>query len=495
MKEIVENNVVISRRLGQGENFFRCRFELEFYRQFGSWAAYSRDLTKDLPLFFRALRKTILDYHVLICNVFKDNEKGYTVCHPIEQATFGDLVHFTSDLFSPEGKQASEEYLNFLCRGQFFKLNEHSPLFRVFISGTHDLGATFEHTMADGVVALYFHEVFLESLAYCDNEANAAEYEILYGTPPESVDMSTVIFNFSEDRKYLRNSLPPTLEMGMRSPDIDYSDNDPLHYSKVVPAKFPEKWPGRYPAEKECSVAFKLFNFTPAQVSHILKMCKANGVTFTSFLSCVQALALQPIYGDKHHTLSMVAITLRRFLSVDKVPEPYKAIMTKENYRLFGMFAHMGVPEFFAPVYEFSWDHVRSINSKMVQSLKNDKLLSLRKKWYDEALEIDDNRVFFESELGKNKADAIKISNLGLGKFPIFDMGDLKEPWAVNDIVFAQDTAPNASEFVLDVVSSPRGGLNIVMSYFTHRFDDVPREIMETLPQKIKDTALSCVGL
>lgn len=56
------------------------------------------------------------------------------------------------------------------------------------------------------------------------------------------------------------------------------------------------------------------------------------------------------------------------------------------------------------------------------------------------------------------------MSNLGAYNFPVYEIEG--ENWTIDDLQFAQDMAPGASEFVVNVVSCPRGGLNIVLSYF-----------------------------
>ncbi|GEQ71455.1 hypothetical protein JCM33374_g5139 [Metschnikowia sp. JCM 33374] len=488
-------HVVIERPLGAGENFFRCRTELGFYYNFASVAAYSRDLTQDVSLLYRALRKSVLDYHLLVCNVFQDTAKGIQVVRPVDVVTLGDVVRFEPWSFSPSNTPVPEKCLHDLCRESLFNFNVEKPLFKMFVYGTHDVGASFEHTLFDGVVAMYFQEILLENLAFCDDASNNSAYLDMYGAVPENIDSSTIVFDYNADKQYLRNSLPPPLEMVMQDPSVDYSDNDPHHYSKHPPAGFPEKWPGRFPATKDMTVAFKSFNIPPHQFGQILKKCKENKVTFTSYLNCIQALALNPIYGDKHHSSSVVAITLRRFLSPNKVPPEYRNILTKDGYRILGMYANMGVPEFIAPLKHFSWDYVREIHANSAQSVKNDKLLNMRKQWYDEASVIGDNRGFFDPAIGKNKADSVKISNLGLARFPIYEVGSNKQPWTIHDIVFAQDLAPNASEFVFNLVSSPKGGLNVVMSYFDHRFDDSEHENFDMYPNIVKNMILEHAGV
>lgn len=485
-------DLVISRPLCPEENFFRCRTTVDWYRNFGSVAAYSQNVNNP-TLLARALRKTILDYHILICNVFEVPEAGNTEMRPIQRATFGDLVEFAEELFSPKNEHVPEWLLSKICRTLYFRLYEEKPLFKLIVQGTRDLAVTFEHTLADGVVALSFHEIFLENLAFCDNPENFSQYVDNYGSPPDQVGNDTVIFDFKVDKKYIKHSLPPPVDMFMEDPSLDYTHGEENHYSKTFPETHPEKWPGRFPTTLEFTTAFKLINIPPNDLKRILSKCKEHKVLLTSYIACNQALALQPIYGSKHYTLCVVAMTLRRFIDAEKLDPKYLNVL-EENYKLLGNFAHMGVPQFFTPATEFSWKRAQQFQENMSRSTLNNRLLNMRKPIYDSLLELGDNKHVFDKALAVNKADSLKLSNIGAGKFPLYENSRLGT-WTVNDIVFAQDLAPNASEFVLNMVSSSRGGLNIVLSYFDHRFDDSEFENFDEFPQRLKDLLLKNAGL
>lgn len=476
-------DIVISRPLCPEENFFRCRTAVDWYRNFGSVAAYSKDLS-DPQLLFRALRKTILDYHILICNVFHNREAGFTEMRPIKHASFGDLVEFAEELFSTEGKKVPEWLLSKICRTLYFSLYVEKPLFKLIVYGTHDLAFTVEHTLADGVVALSFHEIFLDNLAYCADSQNLDSYVAKYGPIPDVIDENTTVFDLETDLQYIKHSLPPPVDMFMEDPSLDYSDGDEKHFSKVAPSSHPEKWPGRFPTSLEFTTAFKLINLAPTDLKVILQKCKEHGVLLTSYIACNQALVLQPIYGSQHHTLCVVAMTLRRFILLEKLDVEYRNVL-EPSYKLLGNYAHMGVPQFFAPLTEFSWERVKKFQRNLSLSVVNNKLLNMRKPIYDSLEDFSDNSHLFEKALSKNKADSLKLSNIGAGRFT-----NHKNGWTVNDIVFAQDLAPNASEFVLNMVSSQNGGLNIVLSYFDHSFEDSDHQNFDEYPILLKEALL-----
>lgn len=484
-------NPVISRRLAPSENFFRCRTENGFYRNFAAIAKYN-NLLHDLPLLYKALRKTLVDYHILLCNVFKNHEERCCEFRPIESARLKDFVTFITD-YSCLDPKSVERFLGFLCFGQFFELYEDKPLFHLFISQESFAGATFEHTIADGVVAPIFHEILLDNLAICEKLAFLLEYNAMYGEPPEEINMDTMIFDMKTDRKFLRNSLPPTSEMIMEDPKLDHIYGDANHYSMKAPQGYPQKWPGRFPSSMSFTVAMRLVKIYPGELAQILKKCKEEGVTLTCYFAVIQALTLGPIYGTDHHTSALIAVTMRRFLVPEALEEPYKDILAKANYKVLGNFAHMGLPELFPPVRKFSWELVRKVNSDLLQTVKNRRLLHSTRGFTSQADAIDSNETLFTVGIGKSKADSVKISNVGFANFPVYTEGTRQ--WSIDDLYFAQDMAPTAAEFMLNMVSCPRGGLSIIASYFDDRFRPGEEEFFREFPKRLRLEFLRHAGV
>lgn len=96
---------------------------------------------------------------------------------------------------------------------------------------------------------------------------------------------------------------------------------------------------------------------------------------------------------------------------------------------------------------------------------------------------------FFEAQYNKPKADAVKISNLGFIELPEYVTKNNKT-WVISDMVFSQDMAPYASEFMLSVVSTPIGGMNFVLSYYDYSFDDVNWENFDEFVIKLRNNML-----
>lgn len=458
---IMTQDIVIERPLGPSENFYRCRNAAGFYQNFAAVGTYSIDLSSKDRVMFCALRKLILDYHILICNLFKNDADRNTILRPIAKATFGDLYVKVNG--PTGGRRWYEKFIHDLCCEKLFDIYEELPLFRIVLAGESTLGATFEHTAADGVVAPQFHAIFLDNLSFCGNRSNEKEYEELYGKIPDVIGSDTLIFDAAKDTQFIKHSLPPPVEMFMEN-HLDYTFGDDEHYSIATPKNYPKKWPGRFPAKLKANKIMKLVHVGPEHFNPLLAACREKCVTLTAYLATIQALTLNPIYGDMHHTSCMIAVTLRRFLTPDVVEEPYKEIVANEKYRILGNFAHMGLPTLFEPVKEFSWDLVKKVNGELFQTTKNPRLLNTLKGFTDAADLYDESGELFSPILGANKADSVKMSNLGAYNFPVYEIEG--ENWTIDDLQFAQDMAPGASEFVVNVVSCPRGGLNIVLSYF-----------------------------
>lgn len=476
-------NNLIERPLGPLENFYRSRTASGFYRTFEVTALYSVDLADELPVLFRTLRKTIIDYHILICNVFKVPHEGHSVFRPIRHAIFRDLIELrTEDEFGMVECTASELFMKY-ANDVALPLYKESPLFKLILVGKRKLAAIFEHTIADGVVANYFHEIFLENLAYVDNESNGDQSAFSYGDffNIES-PLDSIIFDYARDKEYLVNPLPPICEDFLENASLDYKYGDPNFHDQITPKGYPEKWPGRFPStEGDFSLSFKLLNFSPSEVKQLLAKCREKRVTLTTYIEVVHALTLRPIFGNDHYTTHKVAVSLRRFADPDLTKEVYRPFLANKNYKILSTYAVAGPSDNLPPVREFSWDLVQKVNANLVSAVGNRRFLNLMYGFLKDADPLDDNTAFFKGGLGKPKADTVKLSNLGYIKFPELPVGD--RIWAVDDIVFAQDVSPTATEFMLNIISCPRGGMNFVLTYFDHRFDDSEVDFSYIMPE------------
>ncbi|KAI5952848.1 ATF1 [Candida jiufengensis] len=469
-----QEEIIISRPLSKSEHFFRSRTATKCFNSFQVTAIYNQNLKKNLNLFFNALRKTIIDYHISVSNVQLDSKLNSFVFHPLNSVKLGDVLEFLNpDDYITNGR-INENFMKYVNDTTIFELYSQKPLFRLILVGENTLSCSFEHTIADGIVTNYFHEILVENLAFVEKQSNWDILESEYGCYKDAtVTLDSELFTFSKDKKYIKNSLPPPVDLFMEDIELDYTHGDPDYHEKIIPKKYPTKWKGRFPAKFTKDIAFKLINFTPEETKQILKKCKENKVSLTSYIQIIHALTMQPVFGDKNYTTHRCAMALRRHFDSSKAPIEYKKILDDPNYKIFGTSASMGFSNNLPPIKEFSWDLVTQANKIIVDGCNNKRALNALKPFLDKADPTDyKNEELFYSQLDKAKADAVKISNLGLIKTPTYKSDNPEKNWQIKDMIFSQDMAPYASDFMLSVVSTLPGGLNFVLSYFDYSFDD-----------------------
>ncbi|KAG7664446.1 ATF1 [[Candida] subhashii] len=459
-------DVITSRPLGIMETFFRCRTACGFYKNFQVTSTYNQDLQNNLDLLYKALRKTLIDYAILATNIKYDNQLGTYVYSPINNVKYGDILSI---------EQNDEEYLDdkqFVTEKFMKKVNDitftlytNEILFKLILVDKNQLCFVVEHTIADGLVGNYFHEILVENLAYCDQQNNTQEYLENYGPTPDKITFDSCIFDFESDKQYIKYSLPPPIDPFLEDIDLDHTYNNPNFHEKVTP-KGQTKWKGRFPESSPTFTAsFKLINFTPSQTRQIIQKCKSENVTLTSYLEVIQAISLRHIYPPNQYMSIKVAMTLRRHYDPTKAPVEYQKVLTTPTYKNMGNSPHMGFAENIPKLSTtLDWDYVRKINTNLFNSARNTRALHILKPFRDNHDPKSDNPEIFEGKIGKPMDDSVKISNLGYINVPEYP-GDAGRMWTIENMVFAQDMAFYAADFMLNCISTPKGGMNLVLSY------------------------------
>ena len=485
----VNNSIVYSRPLSVSENFFRCRTASGNYRNFVVTATYNQGLKKNLHILVKALRKTLLEYPILATTVQFDKTVNAFAYVPLKSIKLNDILFFESDKEWLTEGVINENFIRY-CNETQFNLYQENVLFKLILVGDFHLSAIFEHTIGDGLVANYFHEVLLKNLAECELMENTL-FEDQFGPLVfENIELKDEILNFEKDRIYIKNSLPPPIDPFLEDIDLDYSFGDPHFQDKVIPEGFPNKWRGRFDTVDTHDISFKLINFSRQETKEILSKCKEHKVGITSYIEVFNALTFQPVFGDNSFTTHRTAMTLRRHYTPDLAEYPYKKILSDPEYKIFGTLAHMGFVQNFPPIKAFSWDLVKKVNLDLSKAVRNKRALNQMKPWKDAGDLLDEkNMAFFEAQYNKPKADAVKISNLGFIELPEYVTKNNKT-WVISDMVFSQDMAPYASEFMLSVVSTPIGGMNFVLSYYDYSFDDVNWENFDEFVIKLRNNML-----
>lgn len=450
--------MIKSRPLSQFENFFRSRTASKFYKNFQVTASFNNDISPEL--LFSALRKTLLDYHILICNVFQD--KGGCVFRPIEQARFADVVAQEDPAKYLVNGVVTENYMATINEITF-TLNTEAPLFKIIMLGYRHLSVILEHTIADGLVGNFFHEILVENLAFVDNPKNKSVLKEQYGIKNIANVWEQPLFKYKEDDFLIKNSLPPPVDAFMEPVHLDYTYGDESFFEKEHPNGLTKKWEGLRVASKDDKLAFKLIHFDSDQMKFILAACKKNGVTLTAFLTAVLATTIAPHTDKATYTTHKVATSLRRNITVENSPDLYKSFFNKDsNYRILGSSA-WGYATNLPPVESFDWEVAKKINKNIKSGATNRRGVNTLYGFIKDASPTDTNLEFFERGLGKPKADTVKISNLGLVKTPDYSAGE--RSWRISELFFSQDVSPSAAEYQLNVIASA-DGLNLVLSFF-----------------------------
>lgn len=382
---------------------------------------------------------------MLICNVFKGEETYlYTV---VEKLTLGQIL----SVVAAEGKLTNglvnEAWMKEVS-AMTYEQGVQEPLFRLFLLGDNTLTASFEHSAADGTVGVYIHQLLAENFENYDSDK--------YGELPEEITLDTQLFDFSVDKAYLRPTLVGAVDPYLEPYTNDFTYGDLNHYFKVPPPGFPEKFPGRSVGHFQDSIAFKLINLPIEDTKLILKKCKLESVTLTNYVSLVLAITFLPLFKGTYGT-HKVAINLRRHCP--DIDEPGRKVIAT--------MANVGISHNIAPTTEFSWDNVRTLNAELLKTINNKRVLNVGAAalQYLDKDPLTNPLEAFTSQLGKPRADASKFSNLGYVDTPLID-----------NLVFSQDLPPTVSELMLNAVTTPKGGLNFVLSYFDDNFDDIEED-------------------
>ena len=165
-------------------------------------------------------------------------------------------------------------------------------------------------------------------MAECESIEDAA-FETQFGPLVlKNIKAEDEIFNFSKDKLYIKNSLPPPIDPFLEDIDLDYSFGDPHFQDKIIPEGFPNKWKGRFDTVDTHDISFKLINFSKQETKIILSKCKEHKVGITSYIEVVHALTLQPIFGDNSFTTHRTAMTLRRHYTLI-----WQSLLTKDFVR------------------------------------------------------------------------------------------------------------------------------------------------------------------
>lgn len=413
----------MERPLSNLEHLLRCRTSSGVYRSFNVSAVYSKELT--IPGLKYALRQTLLKYPILACNIKKTSSDCYYT--PVD-IKFLDVIERPSNFDS-----INEDFLKYI-NGHKFTLYSSKPLFKLYLVDDKTLTVVLEHTISDGLVGPYFHESILHYLAeekelHSDLIVTKSELYNISLTPP--IDL------------FMKNPLDP------KEITADGALKNVVNFkTPFLPDSNEELWPGRFPTTRDSSIAFKFLKLTPLEVDLMVKKCRSYNVTITSYIHAVLVITIDLMIDDGFHSCHRIAMSLRKFIPNFEGRFIATAALVGEQIKL-------------RKVKDFSWQLVQNIDLCIKKQVVNENILEIVVDFLREFDKTGENREYFTSAVATGKkVDTIKLSNLG-----VFD---LKEDggWSVTEMFFAQDVVSYSAEFMLNIITTPISGMNLVLSFF-----------------------------
>lgn len=152
------SEIITQRPLSIFENFFRCRTVNRYYKGFQVTAKYSRPIS--IATLYSALRQLVLEYHVLVCNVFPDGSEY--IMKPIDKVNLQDVLILQSDPKYLTNGVINELAMKYLNTFQF-DLYCQKPLFKLVLFDAYTLSVVLITRYLMGWLVIIFMN------CYCKN--------------------------------------------------------------------------------------------------------------------------------------------------------------------------------------------------------------------------------------------------------------------------------------------------------------------------------------
>lgn len=487
------------RPLGLLEDNFRARSITKQYNNFLISGLYNKEINQ--VLLSKVLRKILLKYSILTTQIFYDDkdEDNEPFLKPLKKIHFKKIVEFqnTNDL----NERINEEMLIELEKKKFELNDENEPLFRIIIFNKKEVIFYCEHVYMDGDSGANFHHVFLETLQQVSNEdENDKENEVIevlfdlekdidklkpLPLPIESILTYQPTFSFNI-KKLIKNYTPLFIKKFINVNELDHLyENDNIKTNLNL-----RKWKGISLSSQETPINLKIMNFSNDEIKIILNKCREHNVTITPFLQVIilstlidlKILKINDNDKVKLYFKSMIPINTRKFLNDDDIK------FKKNDYDwVFGAILYIGsycydlIADFYLKKIdnkkiEINWDLIIKTHLNLLKT-SNDKQSLMNVGYSFKGLESfkskDDS---FINDLGKSRPDSFRISNLGIRNFKQVNIENEnkndKFEWNVEDLIFSQSIGSKGSNIVANVISTKKGGMNIVFSCLKGVLDD-----------------------
>lgn len=309
----------------------------------------------------------------------------------------------------------------------------------------------FCHTLADGGTALQFQRDLLKQLAKYEKETELVDilfdYETAKNSIPEILTAKELLTDlyipgvFARVKMWMDTKLPYiTLWMG---PVLNFFKKT-FRFGRTETQFFSLE-----PVTKNLASKFKIINIAPSELAPISQYCRTNSITVTPFLSIVALDCLEKIIfphfsnGTDFHSSHYMAISGRRYF-----PEFQNPFM----YGVFVCGAPINVPPLMAKSKQDLLAGMKRFHQSIQNEVKTRQSFKLLYMW-----KYADIAKVLHGKLGKHERYTTTISNLGQVK-------DEPGEWKLVNAWFSLNTSIGY-HFLLDMVSTETGGLNLVVPY------------------------------
>jgi hypothetical protein len=454
------------------ERQYICRNTKQYYNNFNVTCQYDNPISPQL--LSHALKRLILDQPSFVLNFFRlgeyatvddaiANGHNYEV-RPVSCIKFADVVDFrTTDC---EFDEKCLEEMNKLT----IPMNENDlPLWRVIVWESHNdvqyVSFVCDHALFDGTSALQFHRDLIKLLSILSRQRML-------------LHMLDTLFDYEQDQALLPDVIDDALENRVDLYHRPFMHKIWLWLQRIIGARL-SKWRAFVLSFFEKKVhsgpitetfaykpgavglvhKYKIINFTSDECTKILSYCKSEGLTLTPYIlaiatRCLERNVFPHVKPGEYGTISKISVNGRRYyLQKDQESLKYGVCVATTPISLPPLSRFSDI-DLLAKISEVSAEIGRRVNNKEVFWNMGD-YLKKANFWH-----------FFASQVGQYKRDTLYTSNIG--KANILDETGF---WKILNVWFSQSNGL-VYHFVLSVVSSIPGGLNIVLGYVPE-YDDL----------------------
>lgn len=447
------------RTLNSLERFYYYRGELNVLSSIFVAVQLNKLPTKEQ--LFQTLKKLIEEYPQLHCNIFKDETNGELIIKSIEKRPieFDDVVEYVSSRDDDEG-------INDIFKNYQFPYHVEKPLWKILIDrDKRRQTLVVNHVLFDGISCVKFWESFFMTL----NDLSAEEGDNNEALFSPQVDVNTVPVvhpyeNWPVTWKYV--ILRPLLATIFKwSPSALLRLNPNLFQFKsyifpsgLLESKKDNMKTGFQIRNDNCQFILKL---SSVKLKRVLRECKSNKVSLTSFLASLICLTLKNTSKSDDYKGSI--------LKVDIPMNTRKALgdrfndLDSKTLQLGNLVASLQIEkdmndldDIWAAAKDFQHGLKLQSVDNINETINNTKLLDV----------VDEADFVIEKLKTNGPPGTFEITNLGFQSFCLKENPDAE--FIVEDSIFNEPQS-TASIFTCAVVSTQLGGLTCSISY--------PREI------------------